>query len=62
MNQMSYEGFASSGKALSICGRIENKSNNDNRGKNSNGYKGHSKFGGKGDKFRKYCRNDNHFL
>ena len=58
---VSFEGSASNGETLSVHGRTENKSNNDNRGKNSNGYKGHSKFRGKGDKFRKYCRNDDHF-
>jgi len=40
---VSCEGSASNGEALSVHGRTENKSNNGNRGKNSNGYKGRSK-------------------
>jgi hypothetical protein len=37
---VSSEGSASNGEALSVRGRTENKSNNGNRGKSSNGYKG----------------------
>jgi len=63
MKQMvSSEGSASNGEALSIRGRTENKSINGNRGKSSNGYKGRSKSHGKGDKFCKYCKKDNHFI
>ena len=44
MKQMvSSEGSASNGEALSVRGRTENKSNNGNRGKSSNRYKGRSK-------------------
>ena len=47
---------------MSACGRTENKSNNGNRGKNSNGYKGRSKSRSKDDKFCKNCKKDNHFI
>ena len=40
---VSSEGSASKGEALSVRGRTENKSNNGNRGKSSNRYKGRSK-------------------
>jgi hypothetical protein len=47
---------------LSDRGRTENKSNNGNRGKSSNGYKDRLKSRSKGDKFCKYCKKDNHFI
>ena len=59
---VSSEGSASKGEALSVRGRTENKSNNGNRGKSSNRYKGRSKSRGRGDKFCKYCKKDNHFI
>ena len=62
MKQMvSSEGSASKGEALSVHGRIENKFNG-NRGKSYNGYKGRSKSRGRGEKFCKYCKKDNHFI
>jgi hypothetical protein len=39
-HMVSSEGSASNGEALSVRGRTENKSNNDNRGKSFNGYEG----------------------
>jgi hypothetical protein len=59
---VSSEGSASNGAALSVCGRIENKPNNSNRGKSSNDYKGYSKSRSKEDKFCKYCKKENHFI
>lgn len=53
--------FQYNGEALSVRGRIDNKSNNGNRGKSSNGYKGRSKSHSKGDKFCN-CKKDNHFI
>jgi hypothetical protein len=47
---VSSDGSISNGEALSIRGRTENKSNNGNSDKSSNGYKGCSKSRGKGEK------------
>ena len=41
---VSSKSSTSNGEALSICERTKNKSNNGNRGKSSNGYKGQSKL------------------
>jgi hypothetical protein len=63
MKQMvSSEGSASNGEALSVRGRTQNKSNDGYRGKSSNGYSGRSKSIGKGEKFRRYCKKDTHFI
>jgi hypothetical protein len=63
MKQMvSSEGSASNGEALFVRGRTQNKSNDDYRGKSSNGYRGHSKFRGKGEKLCRYCKKDTHFI
>jgi hypothetical protein len=51
MKQMVSEGSASNGEALSVRGRTQNKSNDDYRGKSSNGHRGRSKSRGKGEKF-----------
>jgi hypothetical protein len=59
---VSSEGSAFNGEALSVRGRTENKSNNGNRDKSSNGYKGRSESRSKRDKFCKYCKKDNHFI
>jgi hypothetical protein len=61
MKQMvSSEGSVSNREALS--GRTENKSNNGNKGKSSNHYKGRSKSESKEDKLCNYCKKDNHFI
>ena len=46
---------------MSVRGGIENKINR-NRGKSSSGYKGRLKSRGRGEKFYKYCKKDNHFI
>ncbi|CAD6341186.1 unnamed protein product [Miscanthus lutarioriparius] len=59
---VSCEGSPSNGEVLSVRRRTENKSNNGNRDKSSNGYIGRSKSQSKGDKFCKYCKKDNYFI
>jgi hypothetical protein len=55
---------ASNAEALSVHGRTQNKSNDGyrGRGKSSNGYRDRSKSRGKGEKFRRYCKKDTHFI
>ena len=54
------DGSSSKGEALQVHGRTEQRNNNNNRDKSTNG-RDRSKYRGK-DKFCRYCKKSNHVI